>query len=643
MYDKFLVFDTETEAIAPAAGADPPRFVVGGAIDHTGSYRVYEDREVLEMAVVTALERGWVVIGHNLAFDLAVLGVKLRAKHRVHDTMLADMLLRLARNDGDRDGKGLFFRDLGTLYGKPLAGKGTTQLSFRPGVALTEEQLAYLKQDVEVTLKVAQNQRHKGVPGGVDEITLQVRAHVAMEAMTRTGLPVNLFECSIQKAAQQRRRDRAARILRKPGFYTPESKGPRGGIRKAHRNMALFRAHVKETAEAMGVPLSKTDKGQVATNKEFLLELQTDAYCKAWLEFTDSDKMIGTFLKAWAESNGLIHATFNVMVRSGRGSCRNPNLQNVPSRGKRGEVKKVFVAPKGRQLYELDYCQLELCTLAYLTQGRMKELINAGRDLHRELGVIYFDKPLDKVTKGERQLMKCANFGLPGGMGAAKFRSFIRTNGLPDPGDQAARDLINAWMEAYPEMNKWLQDSSGIDRRFQWTWSGLGDEYGIRDSVQQDAWDEAWARVRVRPKELKMPGKYWRQLYDRKGSKGLERWITGREVIVKGGRRRWPVTYTEQRNSRFQGLAANLAKDALATVVEELPHVMVHAFVHDSLLVSVTDGAHVEEVAHKMLEAGTRWIPGIAVAVESCGPGESWFDAKNAEEVKFSPDLPNRQ
>jgi hypothetical protein len=643
MYEKYLVFDTETERCAPAAGAPPPRFVVGGVLTDEGIYKVYEDREVLRQAVLGCLDRGWVVIGHNLAFDLAVLGVKLRAKHRVHDTMLADMLLRLARNDGDRDGKGLFFRDLATLHGKPMKGKGDTQLSFRPGVALTEEQLAYLRQDVEVTLAVAKKQYHKGVPGKVDEITLQVRAHCAMEHMTRVGLPVDLFECSIQKAAQQRRRDKAARTLKEKGFYTPESRGPRGGIRKAKRNMAPFRAHVKAVAKELGVPLQKTDKGQVATDKEFLLELQADDYCKAWLEFTDSDKMIGTFLKAWAESNGLVHATFNVLVRTGRGSCRNPNLQNVPSRGKRGEVKKVFRAPEGRQLYELDYCQLELCTLAYLTQGRMKELINAGKDLHRELGVIYFDKPLEEVTKQERQLMKCANFGLPGGMGPAKFRSFIRTNGLPDPGESAARDLINAWMEAYPEMNDWLKDHSGIPRQHQWVWSGRAEDYSIPAWFQREAWDEAWVRLRARPKELKMPGKYWKQLYDREGSGGLERWITGREVIVKGGRRRWPVTYTEQRNTRFQGLAANLAKDALASVVEELPHVWVHAFVHDSLLVSVTDPAHIEDVAHQMLEAGRRWIPGVAVAVEACGPGDNWFAAKNVEELKFSSELTNGQ
>jgi DNA polymerase I-like protein with 3'-5' exonuclease and polymerase domains len=643
LYDKFLVLDTETEAFAPAAGADPPRFVVGGFLGHGGFYETTTDIELARGAVQDALDQGFVVIGHNLAFDLAVLGVKLRRKHRVHDTMLADLLLRLARNDGDRDGKGLFFRDLATLYGKPMAGKGTTQTSFRPGVALTEEQLKYLEQDVRVTYEVARKQRHKGIPGGLEELTLQARAHAAMEAMTRQGLPVDLFECSIQKAAQERRRAAAARVLQKQGFYTPESRGPRGGLRKAKRSMAPFRAHVKEVAKAMGVPLRKTDTDQVATDKEFLLELQQDPYCKAWLEYTDSDKMIGTFLKTWAESNGLVHATFNVMVRTGRGSCRNPNLQNVPSRGKRGEVKKVFVAPKGRQLYELDYCQLELCTLAYLTQGRMKALINSGKDLHRELGVIYFDKPLDQVTKAERQLMKCANFGLPGGMGAEKFRSFIRTNGLPDPGEAAARDLINAWMEAYPEMHQWLKDNSGIDRRHQWVWAGKGYEYDVPQRVQNEAWDMAWGIVRARPEELKMPRKYWKQLYDRRGTRGLERWITGREVIVKGGRRRWPVTYTEQRNTRFQGLAANLAKDALASVTEELPHVWVHAFVHDSLLVSVTDAAHVEEVANKMLEASERWIPGIAVAVEACGPGNNWFEAKNAGELKFSMQLPNRQ
>lgn len=630
MYEKYLVFDTETELFAPGPGAPPPKFVVGGVLTDEGTYKVYDNALVLQQLLINYANLGYTLIGHNLTFDLEVLGIKPRPEHKYHDTMLADMLLRLVENDGDRDrGKTLSFRSLESCYGRPMAGKGTTQKSFLAGRELTEEQLRYLKKDVVATLDVAVKQFKRGLPGGLGELNLQLRACMALNQLTRNGLHVDLAEVSHQRAAWQKRRKLAAAALTVGQFYTPESKGPRGGIRKAHRNMEPFRAHVQAVAEELDVPLKHTAKGAVATNKEFLLELQQDEYCKAWLEYSDADKMVGTFLDTWAASDGVIHPTYNLMVRTGRTSCRSPNLQQVPSRGPRGKVKSVFVAPPGRQLVELDYCQLELSCLAYLTQGRMKFLINEGRDLHRDLGAIYFDKDAELVTKEERQLMKCANFGLPGGMGPNKFRSFIRTNGLPDPGDAAARDLINAWHEAYPEMQKWLRDDVDISKYFRWTWAGRAEEYSIRESIQEQAWCEAWNRVQCLPN--KMPGRLYRELSNRVGSPSLERWLTHREVTVRGGRRRRPVTYTEQRNTRFQGIAANLAKDALARIVFDLPDVWCHAFVHDSVLVSITDKDQIEAVARKMLDAADHWLPGVVVKVEACGPGRSWYDAKTGE------------
>jgi hypothetical protein len=61
-------------------------------------------------------------------------------------------------------------------------------------------------------------------------------------------------------------------------------------------------------------------------------------------------------------------------------------------------------------------------------------------------------------------------------------------------------------------------------------------------------------------------------------------------------------------------------------------------FVHDSLLISVPDRYGHEElvhrVAHIMLRSAKRWLPDLRVAVEICGPGRSWHEAKHAEEVR---------
>ena len=117
----------------------------------------------------------------------------------------------------------------------------------------------------------------------------------------------------------------------------------------------------------------------------------------------------------------------------------------------------------------------------------------------------------------------------------------------------------------------------------------------------------------------------------------LEKWLTHRRVVIPGGRVRCPVTYTEQRNSRFQGLAANLAKDALTAVVYSKLPVKVHAFIHDSVLISVEVGdvQTPRTVADIMLAAAEHLIPGVRAGVEMCGPGESWWADKHAAEQSF--------
>ena len=115
----------------------------------------------------------------------------------------------------------------------------------------------------------------------------------------------------------------------------------------------------------------------------------------------------------------------------------------------------------------------------------------------------------------------------------------------------------------------------------------------------------------------------------------------------QAGRQRHPVSYTEYRNTQFQGLAANIQKDALARILLDAPKlidVQMHAQVHDSVIVSVQEGRGdlVREVARRMLSAAAKWLPDVLVKVELCGPGRSWHEAKLAGEDVLSTDELNR-
>lgn len=627
----WIALDTETTRWEDARFHTVPQFVAGGIVTSASPdcVTLYRDREEMRQAVFLAIAADNVIVGHNLAFDLLVLDLVPCEGWIVYDTMIGDLLLRLAADDCADDSPGPPIpRSLERLFGRELSGKGTTQLRFGDYLhaPLPAEFERYLREDVLATRYVYQQQLAHTLPGGDAEMLRQVRAALALTHVTMNGLAINRREVERQSAIFQAELARLQGMLKEHGLFRPEARGPRGGIKKAGFEVKKFRVYVEALAKARGVVLSETEGGKTAVGEAALAPLRDDPVIMLWLEAQDNIKMLGTFLSHWHVDS--VHPRYSLMMRTGRTSCSDPNLQQVPSRGVRGGVKTVFIPPPGRVFFELDYAQLELCCLAQLTKGRMLKLINEGRDLHRELGAVYFRKPVESVTKEERQLMKCANFGLPGGMGATKFRTFIMSNGLPDPGEKAARDLINAWLEAYPEMEDWLAEDRSNDRRVSRVWSGRAD--GESEAFVTACWELAYHRLHGQ----RMPHHIYTNILKGVGNGEVEAWLVGREVEVLGGRRRYPVSYTEQRNTRFQGLAADLAKEALTRIVLEQSGICtVHAFVHDSVLISVPEGQNANAVAQTMLDAERHWLPDCRAGVEIAGPGQSWWEARTGPKI----------
>lgn len=74
---------------------------------------------------------------------------------------------------------------------------------------------------------------------------------------------------------------------------------------------------------------------------------------------------------------------------TGRLSCRNPNLQQIPRVTKKpwnGEVKKAFKASPGYKLWEADYSQLELrLSTVYAEEPTLTALFNEDRDVFSEM------------------------------------------------------------------------------------------------------------------------------------------------------------------------------------------------------------------------------------------------------------------
>lgn len=127
------------------------------------------------------------------------------------------------------------------------------------------------------------------------------------------------------------------------------------------------------------------------------------------------------YLESWlalASARGRIHTTYNVgRVVTGRLSSDTPNMQQVTA-----TLKPAFVPSAGYYLAEFDYSQIEMRAAAHISGCvPMIEAFLRGDDLHTLLGARITGKPLEEVTKEDRQSAKSANFGLLYGLSAYGF------------------------------------------------------------------------------------------------------------------------------------------------------------------------------------------------------------------------------
>ena len=168
--------------------------------------------------------------------------------------------------------------------------------------------------------------------------------------------------------------------------------------------------------------IKKTKKGFSTGIKE--LEKLNDEHeiIGLIMEYRESAKLLSTYilpLPLLVDKEQSIHTTFTQNVTAtGRLSSLNPNLQNIPVRTEVGkEIRKGFVARKGKIFVSADYAQFELRLAAALAgDEKLIEIFNSGVDVHAKTASEVFEVPMEQVTKNQRRAAKVINFGVMYGM-----------------------------------------------------------------------------------------------------------------------------------------------------------------------------------------------------------------------------------
>lgn len=128
-------------------------------------------------------------------------------------------------------------------------------------------------------------------------------------------------------------------------------------------------------------------------------------------------------IKRYTRPNGTLHANFNqTTTRTGRLSSSDPNFQNQPKGGKFPVRRAVTSRFEGGYIMEADFSGLEF-RVAGLLSGDEQIIsdILSGKDVHKQTASIVQRKPVQEITKEERQNAKAYTFApLYGGMGASE-------------------------------------------------------------------------------------------------------------------------------------------------------------------------------------------------------------------------------
>lgn len=229
-------------------------------------------------------------------------------------------------------------------------------------------------------------------------------------------------------------------------------------------------------------PVRQTDSGQASTDRETLERLKgKHPIIDDLLNWRRYSKLKGTYADGLLEhvrADDRVHPSFHLDgARSGRLSCSDPNLQNIPRAKDSAEGKMsrdCFIAPAGRVLLEADYSQIELRVAAMLSgDPLMIDIFKRGEDYHLRTAQMVAKQAWgilpEQVEDKHRTAAKIINFRtLYGGQDESNAQEIGCTV------EQAAR-IREAIFGKFTQLDSWIKGQLEFARRFGFSrtwWNG---------------------------------------------------------------------------------------------------------------------------------------------------------------------------
>lgn len=249
-----------------------------------------------------------------------------------------------------------------------------------------------------------------------------------------------------------------------------------------------------------GAPQTNADVFWKLSHLEFKTKRKQEGVelCKLLLEYKKLDKLKSAFITGLKEQlydDGRAHPSFNIIgTDSGRLSCSNPNLQQLPKADEEDkyQIRSLFigsidpVTKKRKKIVALDFSNLEMRVLTHFSQDKnLMEMFLNDADAHGSTAVNMFELPCDpgevkKLYPHLRQAAKVLNFLLMYGGGAFTLynnlkndhhnpidlgdKSYLDTYKVKT-GEDVAQIYIDKYFTSYSGVSKFIKDQKRYAHR----------------------------------------------------------------------------------------------------------------------------------------------------------------------------------
>jgi DNA polymerase-1 len=498
-------------------------------------------------------------IAHNAKFDAKFLKHNLGADlGGVFDSLLASQLIS-AGDIEERHG----LETVATRYLNESIDKSERLSNW--SFELSEAQLQYAARDAAVLLPLREKLIDRLKAEGLIKVAqLEFECVMPVADIELAGFYMHKDRWLEQLAIVEKRRGELAEELQEI-LAEESSQGTLfGGPQRADINLDSHQ-QLTQALERLGIPVPDS-------TRNWKLQPLAAEYpvIATLLEYRTVQKALTSYGQNMIElinpATGRLHADFRqIGAPTGRFSCTNPNIQQVPHAA---EYRRCFSGyPTGRKLVIADYSQIELRILAEFSGDRgFIEAFNSGADLHRVTAAQVFNVPLDQVSKEQRDFAKRLNFGVVYGIGAQRFSMMT---GLS------------------------VAEAENVLRKYFATYRGL-DTY-LREAANR-AVNERQTRT--------ASGRLVRFRYD------------------ENDRQQISMTQRNGKNTPIQGTSADILKRALRLLKDELRDTSARIvnIIHDEIVVEA-DADQAAEISQKveraMCAAGEEYLRTVPVKVET--------------------------